>query len=106
MYIFSFVRSESSLSATRPYFTRNNIEPRIREWCVLVSAELALDGSQPLLTLPQLSLGQAVSILGAQGVTQLFQSLEVLSCLGEAAIRRDTSLVNVDRVKTVSKQTC
>lgn len=39
--------------------------PRFREWCVLISTELMLDGSQPLFTLPQLRLSQAVSILRA-----------------------------------------
>ena len=67
--------------------------PRIREWCVLVSAELVLDGRQPLLTLPQLRLGEAVSVLRAQGVAQLLQGLEVLPCLGEAAIHCKTSLL-------------
>lgn len=68
----------------------------------MVSTELALDGGQPLLTLPELSLGQAVGVLRAQGVTQLFQGLEVLPRLSQAAIHREASLINVDRAKTVS----
>lgn len=52
----------------------------------MVTTELPLNGSQPVLTLPQLSLGQAVSILRAQGVTQTSQGLQVLPCLGKAAI--------------------
>lgn len=64
----------------------HNILPGIREWCLLVTTELPLNGSQPVLTLPQLSLGQAVSVLRAQGVTQTSQGLEVLPCLGKAAI--------------------
>jgi len=70
----------------------------------LISAELPLDGGQPGLTLPELRLGQAVGVLGAQGVTQLPQGLEVLPRLGEAPLRREASLGDVDGATTVSEE--
>lgn len=74
----------------------NKSTPRFREWCILVSAELSLDGGQSVLTLPELSLRQAVSILRAQGVTQLFKGLEVLPGLGEAGVLGNTGLRDGD----------
>lgn len=61
--------------------------PGLGQRCFLVSAELALDVSQPALALPQLGLGEPVSVLWVQGVTQLLQSLQAASRLRHAAAR-------------------
>lgn len=66
--------------------------PRFGDRCILVTAELPLDGRQPVLTLPQLGLGQAVGVLGAQRVTQLLQGLQVLLRFHQAAVCCDTRL--------------
>lgn len=79
-------QNNTSIKATtqllkKLYFILYNISHRFRTRCVMLSTELTLDGSQPIFTLHKLGLCQAVSVLRAQGITQLFQGLKVLSCL-------------------------
>ena len=59
---------------------------------VRLPAELPLDGGQPLLTLPQLGLGEAVGVLWAQGPTELPEGHQVPPRLGRAALRREALL--------------